>query len=91
MLNFYRSRKAFFLPNRKISEIYNMLSNVTLSMFDYLMEIWGNNTGAPFSDEEWSSVCANVFPKGASTSTHEQNKKFIGLIKRRGYTCNPVP
>ncbi len=54
-----------------------MLSNVGPSTFDSLRVIWEKDLGSSFSNEEWLSVCSNIFPKSASISVCEQNYKFI--------------
>ncbi len=69
-----------FTLKKKISELYTMLFNVGASSFDSLRVIWEKGIGSSFSDEEWLSVCSNIFPKSASISVHEQNYKFFHRI-----------
>lgn len=65
---------------KKISELYTLLSNIGLSTFDSLRVIWEKDLGSIFSDEEWLSVCSNIYPKSTSISVHEQNYKCIHRI-----------
>lgn len=54
-----------------------MLSNAGPSTLDSLRGTWERDFGSIFSDEEWQSVCSNIFPKSASVPVHEQNFKCI--------------
>lgn len=65
----------------------NLLSNVGLSTFDSLRAICEKDFGSPFSDKEWSSVCANIFPNNTSISAKEQN--FLHLFKRLNTSSPP--
>lgn len=61
----------------KISEIYSTLLDHYSSSLTPLRNIWQKDMGCAFDDDQWDTICQNVFSSLSCNKIIEQNYKFM--------------